>query len=41
MILISMLAGPTIIIGVSLGIAAVAKAEAFHLDDDHKVNRAL
>ncbi|KAF4621244.1 hypothetical protein D9613_000655 [Agrocybe pediades] len=30
------LAGPVIVIGVSLGIAAVAKAKAFHLDDDHK-----
>jgi len=30
------IAGPTIFIGVMLGIAAVANAGAMHLDDDHK-----
>jgi len=30
-------AGPTIFIGVMLGIAAVGKAGAMHLDDNHKV----
>lgn len=30
-------AGPTIFIGVILGVAAVANAGALHLDDDHKV----
>ena len=30
-------AGPTIFIGVILGVAAVSNAGAAHLDDDHKV----
>ena len=32
----SRLAGPIVIVGVALGIAAVANAQARHLDDDHK-----
>jgi len=34
-------AGPTIIIGIALGISSVNQAGALHLNDDHKVKMEM